>query len=83
MNCWTLRTRGRALRVDIQATALEAHEEDAIVDAVEAEAATGNFDVVHVTGSMLDAPPIGTLALIRRLGESAFRHGKRLDVGPI
>ena len=83
MNCWHLLRRGRSLRVDVARNALANHEEDAIVEAVEAEATVGDFDVVHVTGPMLDAPPTGTSGLIRRIAETAHRHGKRLDVGPI
>ena len=83
MNCWNVLHRGRALRVDVEANALANHEEDAIVEAVEVQALAGEFDIVHVTGSVLISPPPGTSSLIRRIGDAAHRHGKRLDVGPL
>ena len=83
MEYWNVRRRGRALRVEIEPTALERHEEDAILHAVEAETADNGFDTVHVTGTMLDGPAKGATGLIRSLGLVAQRHGKRLEVGPI
>ena len=83
MDRWMVRRRGRSLTVDVQPDALANHEEDAIVEAVESEAAGDDFDVVHVTGPMLLEPPRGTTHLIRRIGDTAHRYGKRLDVGPI
>jgi hypothetical protein len=83
MNSWNALRRGRALRVEVEPYALANRDEDAIVEAVEFEAITGDFDIVHVTGSMLFAPPPGTTRLLRRIGDTAHRHGKRLDVGPL
>jgi hypothetical protein len=83
VNGWKLLRRGHALRVEVEPSALEQHEEGKIISAVEDEAAGDGFDVVHVTGPALEGPADGTRALIRNLADVAKRHGKRLDVGPI
>ena len=83
MDDWSVIRRGRTVRVDAHPNALRDGEEDAIVLAVEAEAADDDFESVRVTGAVLDEPSRGTSSLIRRIGDVANRHGKRLDVGPI
>jgi hypothetical protein len=69
--------------VDVDAAAVRDHEEDAILVAVESEVEDGDFDVVHLTGASLEHPLPGLGALVRRVGDVATRHGKRLRVGPL
>ena len=83
MSSWRVSHRGRSLRVDVDATAVRDHEEDAIVVAVESEAEHDDFDVVHLTGALLEQPVPGLSSLVRRVGDVATRHGKRLRVGPL
>lgn len=83
MEGWNVTRRGRSLRVDVGRDALHDGHEETIVRAVEAEASEDDFDSVRVSGTLLDQPAQGTKALLRRIGEVARRHGKRMDIGPI
>jgi hypothetical protein len=80
---WRLDRRDGALEVDIDASAIEHDDADAIVDASPSEPSDAVFDSIHATGGFLDAPRPGTKGLLRRLGMVARRYGKRFGVGPI
>ena len=83
MDCWRLRRRGSELRVEVSPSALDDHEEDAIIVALEGEVDADGVEAVHLTGSVLDEAHGGMTDLVRRVGLVAAHHGKQLVVGPI